>query len=418
VAMAPYGDGSNVVLFGGLNLGPDGVFNEFNVLGDTWIWSGTDWTQVTRFLSLTPPARYGASMAYDPDSGTAVLFGGRDAAGHYLADTWSFKTTTVCLLGNCTLLGSWLKVNSPPGSGPSARSGAMMAKIPFPDYIFVTGGFDGSTFLNDTWQFFNSEWVQAPAFLVISPGRSDAAVAPCLGSPYTNDILVFGGLDSSDAAPLGDTWTFGAVEEIGYTWLGPGVPNPSPAPRFGPAMAYYPVSKFQVLYGGQGAQPLSGTPMLTDTYNGNCGTWSHVAPAHTPGPRMFHGMATGPGGFTVVLFGGDDLPFPRPANPLQFPNGRDHNDTWTWGRRVACLPVDGSQISEASRVKCQFDRADGIRFGGWSANGFDPEFRRRVDATFEADEPGPASITAEWADATGSHSQTFNYTIVRKPENN
>src|SRR6266496_4215107 len=87
-AMAQYGSGAGVVMFGGLNLGPTGVFTQFNVLDDTWIWNGTDWTQLSP--SLSPPARYGATMAYDPVRDTAILFGGTNAAGQFLSDTWKF----------------------------------------------------------------------------------------------------------------------------------------------------------------------------------------------------------------------------------------------------------------------------------------------------------------------------------------
>ncbi len=38
---------TNVVMFGGVNLGSSGVFKAFNVLGDTWIWNDTDWAQLT-----------------------------------------------------------------------------------------------------------------------------------------------------------------------------------------------------------------------------------------------------------------------------------------------------------------------------------------------------------------------------------
>src|SRR5579859_2056215 len=62
-SMAQLGD--KVVLFGGSNV-PGQVF------GDTWVWDGTNWTQITRFglfgTGPQPPARFGASMAYDPDT--------------------------------------------------------------------------------------------------------------------------------------------------------------------------------------------------------------------------------------------------------------------------------------------------------------------------------------------------------------
>jgi len=139
-------------------------------------------------------------------------------------------------------------------------------------------------------------------------------------------------------------------------------------------------------------------------------------------------MTTGPKGLTVVLFGGSDLPFPRLLSG-PFPNGRDHNETWTWGRLVACLPADGSQIGMHSEVNCLFTPAEGISFGGWNVSGFKlvhesdqdadkneegegPDSTDQLSVTFRAKRPGAASITAQWTDAAGAHSQTFNYTIL------
>jgi hypothetical protein len=139
-------------------------------------------------------------------------------------------------------------------------------------------------------------------------------------------------------------------------------------------------------------------------------------------------MTTGPGGFTVLLFGGNDLPFPRLASGA-FPRGRDRNETWTWGRRVACLPVDGSQIPVHSEVNCQFDAVDGVQFGGWTADGFKlvsekdkddnhqeegegHDGTNQLNVTFRAKGRGAGSITAQWTDAAGAHSQIFHYTIT------
>ena len=55
-----------VVLFGGTN--------RHGLLGDTWTWNGTTWTEQTPATS--PPARSQAMMAYDAATGTPVLFGG------------------------------------------------------------------------------------------------------------------------------------------------------------------------------------------------------------------------------------------------------------------------------------------------------------------------------------------------------
>jgi hypothetical protein len=84
-AMMAY-DASNgtVALFGGAGSGI--------ALGDTWTWNGT-WTKQSPAVS--PSARLAAAMAYDPVSGMVVLFGGSDGSSHYTeSDTWTWNGTT------------------------------------------------------------------------------------------------------------------------------------------------------------------------------------------------------------------------------------------------------------------------------------------------------------------------------------
>ncbi len=67
---------SKVVLFGGSSGN--------GVLGDTWTWDGSTWTQQSPTTS--PPADYTGSMAYDPATGQLVLFGGTPL----LNQTWTY----------------------------------------------------------------------------------------------------------------------------------------------------------------------------------------------------------------------------------------------------------------------------------------------------------------------------------------
>jgi hypothetical protein len=69
-----------MLLFGGYETTSPG--------NDTWSWNGSTWT-VPMFSGI-PAARYGASMAYDPATGTVLLFGGYEATGPS-NDTWTWS---------------------------------------------------------------------------------------------------------------------------------------------------------------------------------------------------------------------------------------------------------------------------------------------------------------------------------------
>ena len=78
----------SIVLFGGNVCGSTGC----NPSNDTWTWNGAAWT--AQHPVTAPPARMGASMAYDPVSRTVLLFGGQvcDNTGCYWAnDTWAWN---------------------------------------------------------------------------------------------------------------------------------------------------------------------------------------------------------------------------------------------------------------------------------------------------------------------------------------
>lgn len=429
----------DVVMFGGLNLGPAGFFKEFNVLGDTWIWDDTDWTQLT--IANSPPARFGASMAYFPgkEDGAGgwsvppltVLFGGKDAAGNVLSDTWVLRVRNSCstlFSSRCGRTFSWTQVAT--DSGPSARFLASMAFSSigyqyafngnYGNGIILTGGTDGSTTFNDTWRFDANLLTWSPDVSqvdVYTPARYSTAVATCSG---LDGAVLFGGTTSAGSL-LGDTFHH-LLYPIGSSprWVEVSS-TPQPTDRFGHGMALYPVSNREVMYGGQGFNSFLRIGTLpTDTWNANCDTgsfgvdattWTAAAPAHNPGKKSFQGMTTGPNGLSVVMFGGNNVTFPQLASGST-PNGRDSNETWTWGRRAACLPSPGSELPAGSEVNCRFDAAEGIEFSGWSVHHFAPKAKDDLTPTFEAKGLGTAFITVYWTEADGPHSQTFTYTVV------
>ena len=67
------------VIFGGIDAN--------GLLGDTWAWDGTRWSQLA---TAGPPPRAMGYMAYDPRRDRIVLFGGRLEWPNDAGDTWEF----------------------------------------------------------------------------------------------------------------------------------------------------------------------------------------------------------------------------------------------------------------------------------------------------------------------------------------
>jgi N-acetylneuraminic acid mutarotase len=79
---------NHAIVFGGIRVDTDATNNQVQVYAnDTWDWDGTNWTKVT--TAVTPPPRENAGFALDPLRNELVLFGGY--SGFYLSDLWSFS---------------------------------------------------------------------------------------------------------------------------------------------------------------------------------------------------------------------------------------------------------------------------------------------------------------------------------------
>ena len=81
-----------IVLFGGRQR-YQGDMTPATVFGDTYEWdvNAKTWTQRA---TTGPSARYDFAMAYDALHGQTILFGGRNAAGTALGQTWLWNGNT------------------------------------------------------------------------------------------------------------------------------------------------------------------------------------------------------------------------------------------------------------------------------------------------------------------------------------
>ncbi len=183
VVKGPFGDYGQVmvhdvesdliILYGGANWGRIEQGNHLGLSG-TWIYDPTadEWSQLD--IGPSPPGRVHHSMVYDSQSDKVILFGGSPGFASdedLYGDTWAFDGNT----------GIWTEMS--PTVSPPAREGALMWYDPSADLVFLFGGTKagglpweilggeelwGYDFESNTWTLFR---------LDLNPGyRSDGAV--------------------------------------------------------------------------------------------------------------------------------------------------------------------------------------------------------------------------------------------------
>jgi len=197
-----------IVFFGGASRNPTPV-----VLGDMWAWNGSNWVQKTP--ALLPSARYANALAYDTHRQTVLLFGGQtgnDFGVGQLGDTWEWDGT------------NWVALPVP---GPSARTFVKMAYDQRRRKLVLFGGFSGSQFVGDTWEFGSDlDIVSDPASVGVAPGAQAQLHVVATGTgPFSyqwlkgNTPLTDGGHVSGattdtlvlDPAETGDSGTYSVI---------------------------------------------------------------------------------------------------------------------------------------------------------------------------------------------------------------
>jgi hypothetical protein len=174
------------VLFGGTD-----SINDFN---DTWMFDGTNWTQLNPTVS--PEEREFATMVWDPADGYLIMSGGTNNPCCMAdIDDWAFVD------GNWSLL--------PTSPKPLDRFLASAAYDPSIKETLLFGGFNPESCGNlaDTWTYFAATWTQLP---IAGPG---ARAGQSMAFDTLNGFMVlFGGengLGCNGAGALNDTWVYG-----------------------------------------------------------------------------------------------------------------------------------------------------------------------------------------------------------------
>jgi hypothetical protein len=285
-----------------------------------------------------PPARWDHSLAADEETGLLLLFGGRDASGAALNDTWTYDIAS----------SAWSEVE---GESPSARFGAASASDPANRRIYLFGGQSDSLFFNDTWRFdFKAmEWrlqdggeTVAPTpryglggvidgdgnFLVShgftfegrfddtwlfdtrhkswadrSPAPENRPLKRCLHELVSdldaNRVLLYGGCSSGfGPCPQGDLWSLDLASDV-WTDI---TPANGPSARSNPSLVWNSADGQAVLFGGS-TDAGQVNDLWYGTFDGDSFVWSQASViGDSPSPRSSHDAVLV--GDEIYLFGG------------------------------------------------------------------------------------------------------------------
>lgn len=194
---------------------------------------------------------------------------------------------------------TWVKLN--PAHHPSARVNAAIAYDPAAQNIVLFGGYDGTSYLNDTWIFNGTDWVQvststAPSVRTASAMSYDRTL---------KKMVMFGGYNGNNY--LGDTWVWDGVAQ---TWTQQS-PSTMPTAVTLPMLFTDPLNGRAEMVGGFDGQFYQNT-----TWQWKNGNWVNLNPATILWARGAAVVANDYHRKQVVIFGGlADL------NPV---------NTWIW----------------------------------------------------------------------------------------
>ncbi len=264
------------VLFGGADAAAPRELDEI------WEYDGIDW--VPRAAIARPTARRGHAQSFDPIRGRVVVTGGLgNGIDPQLVWEWDGVRWTSARSVVHPRLGFFLQQVYDQARGRTVLVQAIVFEV-------TTFEWDGQA-----WRIATDP---------PHPGGRDLHALAY--DPDRAAIVLFGGYASSVQPAQDDTW-----ERRGGAWhlLHPVL---SPPGRSGHAMAFDPVSRATLLFGGWVPTGANDTWLWTGS------GWLHASPPTSPPPRGAHAMACDTGRGRVVLFGGDGG------------SGVWRSDTWEW----------------------------------------------------------------------------------------
>jgi hypothetical protein len=285
------------------------------------------WHLVSTNQSPNAPDPGRPLTVYDSRRHVAVLFSGTDDINvpAEASETWEWNGAAWALRINF-----WNALTNPPPFPipPFPRSGGAMAYDESRGVCVLFGGKSRSEYLNDTWEWDGSAW---------SPLNDTSGTVP---PPMTLPLMAY---DSArKRIVLFDSYDPGTWEWDGTNWSNPSVSGPPS--RTGTTMAYDPIRRVTVLFGGES---YPGNIRLNDTWTWDGTTWNLV---HSGGPpaRDGHAMVFDSRRKVIVVFGGSigssgSVGYCKQANDLWEWNGQ------SWSLQAYSTAVDDPAVTPRKR---------------------------------------------------------------------
>jgi galactose oxidase-like protein/Kelch motif protein len=191
-AKSAYLAGTGVVMFSGEIVGV--------MVEETWVWSGTNWTQISVPNGTGPSGRIGHCMA--ASASQVILFGGQTNQ-YQLNDTWSYTTA-----------GGWVQLA--PTASPSIRSGASLSYDSVNSLFVLNGGMNAYNYLPETWTYSVSlnTWKQISFANVDGVKPSGRIGSQQCFDTLSGTTLLYGGITAGDNYPNNATWEFNGATNL------------------------------------------------------------------------------------------------------------------------------------------------------------------------------------------------------------
>lgn len=334
--------GEQLILFGGYTANG---YAENADSAETWAYNGTTWVQLSPAES--PPARYGASIAYDQASAQVVMFGG-DTEGSEGSETGENGESSETWVYEGS---SWVKQSF--AGGPSPRSFASMGYDPATDQLVLFGGFVGSLASSETWIYGvepepSGEWTRQST-TPSPPATFSAAMA---FDSVTDQMNMFSARTIEGGATA-ETWMHDA---LGWTQASPAQ---SPPALEGGSMAFDPELGETVLFGGQA----EGGAISHKTWAYDGSSWTQESPSQSPPGHADASMAFDYATGQLVLFGGY-----VPVTGLS-------DETWTYNGLLWTKqsPAESPSVREGAAIAYDPATEQLILYGGTTYHGASDE---------------------------------------------